>query len=131
MITIADFTRLQEELSTTKTELEQLRLIDVDGMKTKHGTEINDLKAEIDLLKTDESVMSTDVYKSIHTELESSKQTISDLEKSVTDLKVDKEDIDRVVNLRVMEKLASVGLPPLKDVSTETKQWEGYTIRPL
>jgi septal ring factor EnvC (AmiA/AmiB activator) len=111
MITKLDVERLQSELAEAKSQIEALRSTDTD--KAQYETQIADLTAEVELLKTVESITATEVYKSIVAENEANKQKISELEESIVALQVNKEENDNIIDMRVMERLASAGVPPI------------------
>jgi len=121
MITLKDFETMKTELAEAKTQLEGFRSIDVDAIKADYNKQIADLTAEVELLKTAEAIQATETYKAIVAENETNKQTISSLQEQMKSLEVNKEDNEKLVNTLVMEKLASVGVPPIKiDKASDT-----------
>lgn len=118
MITLKEFNQLQEDASTMKAQLEEFRKLDVEAIKAGYETKITELNKEIEMLKTPEAVQATETFKSLVTENENNKTKISELEGLNKELQVNKEDNQKVVNTMVMERLASLGVSPIK-VSTE------------
>jgi hypothetical protein len=129
MITMLDFTKLQEEASSLKAELEVLRSVDVSAIKAEYETQITNLKAEVELLKSEDSIKATEVYKAIVSENETHKQTISTLQEEAKTLAVDKENNDKLVNTLVCEKLASVGVAPIKVQIEKQEKVNPYYIK--
>jgi hypothetical protein len=129
MITKADHEKLQTEATELKAQLEVLRSIDVDAIKADYDKQIADLKAEVELLKTEDAIKATDAYKAIVAESETDKQTISSLQEQMKSLEVNKEENSKLVNTLVCEKLASVGVAPIK-AQTETQETKKKVVFP-
>jgi hypothetical protein len=120
MITLADHQKLQTEVAELTAQLEELRKVNVEDIRSTYESQLVALNQEIEALKSEETIQSSEVFKSIAQENEANKAKISELEESITVLQVDKEKNDEVVNTMVQEKLASVGVAPIKAL-TENK----------
>lgn len=120
MITLADHQKLQTEVAELTAQLEELRKVNVEDIKSTYESQLVALNQEIETLKSEDTIQASEVFKSIAQENEVNKQKISELEESITVLQVDKEKNDEVVNTMVQEKLASVGVAPIKAL-TENK----------
>jgi ABC-type phosphate transport system auxiliary subunit len=121
MITRADFEKLFTEAETLKAEVNELRKVNVEAIKADYEKQIDDLKAEVELLKTEEAIVATEVYKNIVAKNEENEKTISSLQEQMKSLEVNKEENLKMVNTMVAEKLASVGISPIK-VQTEKQE---------
>ena len=119
MLTKIEVEKLQTEAINMKAQLDALKQVDVSAIKSDYEKQISDLTNQIELLKQADSIVASEVYKKLASENEANKTKISELEEQSKTLQVNKEDNQKLVNTMVQEKLASLGVAPIKVQTSE------------